>query len=222
MSTRAAIQPAAAVLAAAVVVGLAACGPARTTAPAAAPTGSATAPVTASVAPPASPRGSGMAYRAVGNLCTATDVSALEPQVGKAEPKPVARFDRTDSGVILSCTIRMGSLGNAGAVIVLAYMYDDHSAQQAFQMLRELENYPSTAVPGLGAEAYSYLDTGNRPHVAAYDANLQLSVLYVPTRPLNNPRDLFPPLVQVCEATIALLQRHSAPSAAGTGLRRPA
>lgn len=232
MSTRDDLRTLPAVAVAVAIVGLvvAGCGPGRGTSPAAAPTTpAAPTPATSSggpaapavtAAPSASPTAPGAAYRAVGNLCTAVDVSALRAQVGAAEPKPAARFQRTDSGTILSCTIRLGSLGNAGAVIVLAYIYADHTAQQPFQALRALENYPATPVPGVGTEAYSYLDHSNRPHVAAWDANLQLGVLYLPNRPLNNPRDLLPALIEVCKATIAALQRLST-APAGTGGRRP-
>jgi len=184
--------------------------PATTVSPAPGRSASAT-PQASSGVPPTS-------YRPVGNVCPAVDVSAFAQRVGKAELKPTAWVDRTGSSTLLSCTVRLGSLGNAGAVIVVAEVFDDRSAQQPFRRLREQQD-STTPLTGVGTEAYSYLDAGNRPHVVAYDANLHLIVQYVPNTPLNHPQDLVPALTEVCKATITGLQRLGVALNGGGGMR---
>ena len=150
-------------------------------------------------------------YRAPGNLCTAPDAPHLRRPAGDPQPQPVAWTERAPASTLLMCTVRLGSYGNAGAVIVAAEVFTDRPAQPAYEKQRDQEENISP-VARLGADAYSYVDSGGRPHVAAYDANLHLIVQYVPTTALNHPEQLLPALAEVCRNTIAGLYRHSHPA----------
>jgi len=171
-----------------------------------------------SASPPASTNP--VVYRAPGNLCTVADATALRQQAGAPQPQPVAWTKRSPTSTVLSCTVRLGSYGNAGAVIVAAEIFTGQPAQGTYEKQRDREDNLSP-VPQLGTGGYSYIDSGGRPHVAAWDANLHLIVWYVPTTALNEPQHLIPALVEVCRNTIAGLYRYSNPASPG-GWRRAA
>jgi len=177
--------------------------------PSASPSSSMSSPASASA----------VVYRAPGNLCTAVDATPLRQQTGAAQPQPVAWTRRGPASTLLSCTVRLGSYGNSGAVVVAAEIFTDRPAQAAYEKERDREDTVSP-VPRLGADAYSYVDSAGRPHVAAFDANLHLVVQYVPTTALNEPQRFIPALAEVCRNTIAGLYRHSNPASPG-GWRRP-
>jgi len=171
-----------------------------------------------SASPPASTNP--VVYRAPGNLCTVADATPLRRQAGVPQAQPVAWMNRSPASTLLSCTVRLGSYGNAGAVIVAAEIFTSQPAQGAYEKHRDGEDNLGP-VRQLGTGGYSYVDSGGRPHVAAWDANLHLIVWYVPTTVLNEPRHLIPALVEVCRNTIAGLYRFSYPASPG-GWRRAA
>jgi len=204
-------------VAASLALWLGGCGgrPAQAPSPTSGSASPSASPAASSAGPPAASSsastGPALVYRAPGNLCTTVDATPLRRQAGAPQPQPVAWTERGPVSTLLMCTVRLGSYGNAGAVVVAAEVFTDRPAQAAYEKLRDQEDTVSP-VERVGADAYSYVDSGGRPHVAAYDANMHLIVQYVPTTPLNHPQRLIPALAEVCRNTIAGLYRHSHPA----------